>query len=560
VLAFETRPHVLSQNLSIEPASPSWWVPLLLAAPAFIPLLNSLVVAHLTGQVATGFIHHDQPSYVATARDYFDDGFHLLAGNRYASYDTPRIYFQPHLFLLGCLLQLRLDPGLTWAIASMAGVLFAAFVAVRFYQEVVGWRGPAEKLGLLCFFWGGGIFVFIGLVHATIVGRFNAFTILQFDPGTGWWMLNFGRNLVYGPTEAYYHAVFLLCMLCLFLRRYAAAIAFAVLLSVSHPFTGLEIGVIVAGYFILERLCGDRSVKPIHISISIALPCLHVGYYLLFLNQFADHRALFGQWQQLGVMRNWIYPASTFVPALFLVGLFALARLWRWPGAGQVFEDRRNRLFIVGFLVVFGFTQHYRVMDPIQPIHFAHGYDWISLFFLGAPLLVTVLRWLLRIQARWLRVLALSALVGLFLSDNLLWFATFIKPNVSQAFIIGHEQKDLLKWLGARAVPREMVVTADPSLAYLVGTYTRIRSWAGFPADTPHFEARMLECQQAFQNGVILPVWQDMHVFYIQRTSEDSNWTPPAGANQVFHNAKYNIWEQPGKGALDAIHEHPLGH
>jgi hypothetical protein len=552
-----TPPHELSTvSPYSEPvsASPPWWVPLLLAAPAFIPLLNSLVVAHSRGQIATGFIQHDQPSYVATARDYFDQGFHLLSSNRYADYDTPRIYFQPHLFLLGCFLQLGLDPGLTWSIASIIGVLFAAFVAVRFYREVVGWHSAAEKLGLVCFFWGGGVFALVGLVYGTIVGRFNAFTILHFDPGIGWWMLNFGRNLVYGPTEAYYHAVFLLCMLCLLLRRYAAAIAFAVLLSVSHPFTGLEIGVIVAGYFILERLCGDRSVKPVHIAVSIALPCLHVGYYLLFLNRFPDHLLLFGQWQQLGVVRNWLYPASVFLPALCLVGLFALARLWRWPGVGRVIRDRRSRLFLLAFLVIFGFTQHYRVMDPIQPIHFAHGYDWIALFFLGAPVLVGVLGWLLRIQARWLRVLALCALVGLFLSDNLFWFTSFIKPNVSQAMILGHEQKDLLKWLGVRAVPREMVVTADPTVAYLVDTYTRVRSWAGFPASTPDFQARMLECQQALQNGVILPAWQSMHVFYIQRRREDPNWKPPRNAIEIFHNAKYNIWEDPGSGASDVIH------
>jgi xanthosine utilization system XapX-like protein len=556
-LIFERRPHELARDLSIEAASPRWWVPLLLAAPAIIPLLNSLVVAHLTGQVATGFIHHDQPSYVATARDYFDEGFHLLARNRYAGYDTPRIYFQPQLFLVGCFLQLGLDPGLTWAIASMVGVLFAAFVAVRFYREVVGWRGPAEKLGLVCFFWGGGIFVLIGLVHAAIVGRFNAFTILQFDPGIGWWMLNFGRNLVYGPTEAYYHGLVLLCLLCLVVRRYAAAIALAILLSLSHPWTGLETSVLVAAYFVVERLYGDRGVKPTHIAISVALPCLHVGYYLLFLNQFADHRALFGQWQQLGVVRNWLYPASTFVPALFLVGLLALARLWRWPGVRQVIEDRRNRLFILAFLVVFGFTQHYRVMEPIQPIHFAHGYDWIALFFLGAPLLVTVLDRLLKVRPRWLAMLAVCGLVGLFLSDNLLWFATFVKPNVSEAVIIAKEQKEVLQWLNPRAVPREMVVTADPTVAYLIDTYTPIRSWAAFPPSTPDFDARNLEIQQAFQSGVILPAWQNMHVFYVQRTLEDRNWTPPAGTNEVFHNAKYNIWEYPGKGAADVIHEPP---
>ena len=105
----------------LEPASPRWWVPVLLAIPALIPLVNSLVVARARGLVATGFIQIDQPYYVADARKYFDEGFHFLYGNPYAGYDTPRIYFQPHLFLLGCFQQLGLDPGVTWVFFSMVG-------------------------------------------------------------------------------------------------------------------------------------------------------------------------------------------------------------------------------------------------------------------------------------------------------------------------------------------------------------------------------------------------------------------------------------------------------
>jgi hypothetical protein len=39
--------------------------------------------------------------YMANAREHFDQGFQLTYGNPYASYGTPAIYFQPHIFLLG---------------------------------------------------------------------------------------------------------------------------------------------------------------------------------------------------------------------------------------------------------------------------------------------------------------------------------------------------------------------------------------------------------------------------------------------------------------------------
>ena len=378
------------EERSLKNPSPRWWLPILLAIPSLIPLISSFIMARLNGFVATGFVQYDQPYYMASARAYFDQGFHFLFGNPYAGYDTPRLYFQPHLFLLGCFQQLGLDPGITWNIFGLVGALFVAFVAVHFYCEVVGWHSRAEKLGLLCFFWGGGVLVLVGFVYACFVGRFNSLTLLHFDPTLGWWMLNFGRNLVYGPTEAYYHGVFLLCMLFLIRRRFGVAIAFAVLLSFSHPWTGIECSVIVASYLLVERLYGDKSVKARYLFASIALVFAHLGYYMVFLNRFADHRALQSQWEANGSVR--LYPSYVFLPALFIVGSFALVRLIRWPGFRRLVQDPRNRLFMVWFLIVFGITQHYRVMRPIDPIHFAHGYDWMALFFLGSPLLVAVPR------------------------------------------------------------------------------------------------------------------------------------------------------------------------
>ncbi len=72
----------------------------------------------------------------------------------------------------------------------------------------------------------------MGFVYAGLVGRLKSAPVLRFDLKQGWWMLNFGRNLVY-PTEAYYHGVFLLSMLFLIRRRFSVAIAFAALLSLS---------------------------------------------------------------------------------------------------------------------------------------------------------------------------------------------------------------------------------------------------------------------------------------------------------------------------------------
>ena len=131
----EDRLKVAVENRCAGNPSPRWWVPVLLAIPALIPLAASLVLARWRGMVATGFVQSDMPYYVANAREHFDQGFRLFYGNPYAGYNTPAIYFQPHIFLLGCFQQLGLDPGLTYDLFGMAAMLFMAFVAVRFYAR-----------------------------------------------------------------------------------------------------------------------------------------------------------------------------------------------------------------------------------------------------------------------------------------------------------------------------------------------------------------------------------------------------------------------------------------
>jgi hypothetical protein len=179
----------------------------------------------------------------------------------------------------------------------------------------------------------------------------------------------------------------------------------------------------------------------------------------------------------------------------------------------------------------------------------------MALFFLGAPILVAILERLLRIRVSGLRALALSAFLLFFLSDNIFWFATFLKPNTSQAIIVLREQREVLNWLDHTTAPPEMVVTADEVLGYLVSTYTHIRSWAGYGGTTPQFEQRRLETIQAFQNDIMLPAWTAMHVLYVQRIPLDAGWKPPADSKEVFRNARYVVWDcPPGRNASEALY------
>ena len=527
--AAEARAERFPESRSPVP----WHIPLLLSLPAFFPLVYACISAWAKGLVPTGFIQYDLPYYAANAREHFDQGFHWTYGNPYASYGTPAIYFQPHILLLGILQKMGLDPGVALNLFGLAAVSLAATAAARLYEELVGWRTWAQKIGLVCFFWGGGILSILGLAFGLFVGTPFAKASLLFDPMDGWWMLNFGRNLA-SPTEAYYHGIFLLAILMLIRKRWGAALALAALLSASHPFSGLSLAMVFTTYAAIEIILASGAVSMWFFAGAAAILVAHAGYYQVYLNLFEDHQILRAQWEL-----DWPYMFWTAFPALYLVGVFAIVPHTRWKNLKLTLKDPRMRLFLVLLAVILGLTHHDLLTKPVQQIHFAHGYDWIALFFLGAPGLIRMIE---RMQAIPSRALAASAL-GLFLllmcSDNLLWFASFHDASVQHyAIAIQPTERDALRWLGRNAEPPALVASTSNQMNYLTSTYTPVRSWFGHDYNTPHAAERRAEIQTSFQTGAPLPTTNP--VYYVPR--RDLNWTPPPGATQVYENAGYEIW------------------
>lgn len=513
-----------------------WWAAPVLALPALIPVARAYL-AYFHGRVPTGFIAYDMPYYMANAREHFDQGFQLTYGNPYAPYGTPAIYFQPQTLLLGCLQHLGLDPGLAFNLFGLAALIFALYVAVCFYEEVVGFQTPASLIGLVCFFWGGGVLCLAGLISGLLKHQRLLGSMLKFDIFDGWWMFNFGRNLTY-PTEAYYHGVFLLSLLCLMRRKFAASLALAALLSCSHPFSGLSLALILVAYSALELMLRSKTAPSWFLAGSIAILAFHLTYYLWFLNRFPDHRALRSRWDL-----PWLYSPSTYVPALLIVATLAAARLIRPPGLVQAVRDDRVRLFIVWFLVVFALTQHNLIVRPIQPVHFAHGYDWTALFFLGYPVLLLVIDRLLSIRRRQPRYAAIGVFVTFILLDNLLWYGSFvfqIRGSPTQAISLTYDQKAVLDWLDRNAKPPEMVVCQDETVGYLISTYTPVRSWEGHWANTPGFQERKAEVEQEFLSGRTLPEWQRMHILYVNERSNP--WSPPLNTVELYQNRGFSVW------------------
>jgi hypothetical protein len=528
--AIEASPPRSAGSLS---ASKIRWTVLLLSLPALIPLGNALIAPHFQGKVPTGFIQYDMPYYLANGREHFDQGLQLTYGNPYAGYNTPAIYFQPQIFLLGLMQQLGCDPGVTFGIFGLLALFFAVTVAVRFYAEVVGIENTAKRIGLVCFFWGGGALTLAGLIVG-LAGGHPLSSLWRYDPESGWWMLNFGRNLVY-PMEAYYHGVFLMSLLALIRRRLALSLACAALLSCSHPFAGLTLSLVLICYSGIELAIRSGAVTLRFMLTAILIAALHLTYYLIWLNRFADHRTVQSQWQI-----GWTYPPITFLLALAIVGCFAMWRLYSSPTG--YFQDSRMRLFAVWFVVVFALTQHNVFMRPFQPIHFAHGYDWMALFFLGAGPLIATLDYLLKIPRPWIRGGALALLLGLFLLDNCTWLAKNAVDN-PEAISLTKAQSAVLQWLSGNLRSGDTVVCKDRLVSYLVSTYTPARSWQGHIFNTPSGGRRHEEVERIFREGRVLPEWRIERVVYVSPAA----WSPPAelSLQRRYGNSEFSIWASP---------------
>jgi hypothetical protein len=176
---------------------------------------------------------------------------------------------------------------------------------------------------------------------------------------------------------------------------------------------------------------------------------------------------------------------------------------------------------------------------PLQPIHFAHGYDWMALFFLGAPLLIAILDRILMMPRPLARNAALAMVLGLFLLDNAAWL---VKIAVNNEFLVSltTNQNGALTWLGHNVKPGDLVVCQDQLVSYLVSTYSPALSWQGHEHNTPWMDQRHDEVERLFSNGQTLPDWKRHGVFYVSPAA----WVPPPTLTltERYSNSDLAIW------------------
>ena len=531
-------------SVSPKPAREHRWTPWLLALavslPAFAPLIGHYLGFRHMGLQPTGFIIYDSAYYLANAREHFDGGtFTALYSNAYSyDYSSPRIYFQPLTLVLGALLDLtRADPGILFAGVGVVLAVVCARASVALFDQFGDRRAPGGTMSYIAFFWGGGAFVLVGTLLAALVRdpTTHAFDVAGWwwfvrkaDPAGGWWFLNLGRNIVL-PTEALYHALFFATIVAIVARRFGLAAAAAAFLSISHPFTGLQLLAIVGAWAALEVLALRSRVAPAWFLVCIAvLSVLHVAYYLWFLPRFPEHRQLQRQWTLAWTLS---FPQSLL--AYGVVASLALSRIATRSRFRRTFDAYPNRLLVVWLVVSLVLENHdLFVRHPVQPLHFTRGYSWVALFLLGLPTLSGFFRRVregVRQPAMWLAIVPVLLVL---LSDNAVWLGATTtqglgmelgrglpRDSLRQGFGLSRDQQEVLAWMNKPQLSGSVVLSEDGDLGYLVTAYTPLRSWRSHYANTPWSEQRRHELDAFFQRGEVVGAWRTLPLVVVFRSS-----------------------------------------
>lgn len=495
-----------------------------------------LYIAHflpVEGFRGTGFITGDMVSYMANARQHFDEGhFNFFYSNPFClDENCPHIYFQLQTLLLSILLYLTgANPGLIFALFGFVALFFTIILSLKFFKNFVGWGTQCHLLTFILFIYGGGILVIAGFFHA--IFKYDTLTeildnLLFFDPGGGFWMLNFGRNFVY-PTETYYHLITIGIIWSAFIKKHLLTSLLLLALSLSHPFYGIQFFLIIISWQAVELILKTKEKQlPKSLFLNILLISFHVFYYLVWMKSFPSHAIIIKQWEM-----NWILPATSAIFAYSLLLLIFILLLRKNENRVNFFKDSFNRLLLLYFLISLGLANHELFIKPIQPIHFTHGHIYIPLFLMVAKYLVDFFN-----KQNFKLKVAKWALFLILLSDNLTWYPgisyiiSTYNPPVSVK--IDNSTRETLTFLQEN-YNNDYILVSNQNINYLASAYTSVKPFFGHDFNTPYATARKKAFKEITETHNLSILEDRKVVFVIEKNNFEFR-------KAILKNKKYRI-------------------
>jgi hypothetical protein len=162
-------------------------------------------------------------------------------------------------------------------------------------------------------------------------------------------------------------------------------------------------------------------------------------------------------------------------------------------------------------------AKHDLLIAPVQPLHFTRGYIWTPLFLLGAPLLVRALRAASGIAVA--RLAVPCAIVGLFLSDNAVWFLLTSAAEHHGAqhsgFTLDPQERAVIEMFRDPRYAGYLVVSQSAKLGYFATVYSPLRSWCSHRFSTLHAKLREVEIDRFFAYGAEPGGWDDRPILAV---------------------------------------------
>ncbi|MCA9085215.1 MAG: hypothetical protein KDA81_14220 [Planctomycetaceae bacterium] len=506
-------------------------------AIVLVPWLT-ILVSHYVGQgeQATGFIQYDQPYYVANGRAIFERGNGLMYPNPSdPSDDAPVIYFHWLPWIFGALVApLGAEPGIMNSLVMAAVLPLFGWLTWRLIRE----RSPqSSPLIFLLAMWGGGVLVIPGLFKGLLRGQTILESVFEFDPTRGLWFLNWGRNVIFA-SESVYHCIVAAAWLFVLRGQHGRALMAAALAATTHPWTGLELLLMLNAWFFLEaiRFRSGRSIT--ELGTAMLMLCLLLGYYKIWLPGYPSHAALQEHWS-LAWVAEWTTILFAYGPVAVVAGLWMKSRHWH--------PDRSEQFLLTCAAVAFGLAIHDRILPkPVQPLHFTRGYIWMPVFLIAVPQLQSMLTAFQSYPLRH-RSLIAAACLTLVMFDNMAfvgahcyWQFTGTNP---ECFRLSRDDRAVLEALQTGENP--VVFCESLDLSYLMPTYTATRPWLCHKFNTPGYLERQKELLPILANNSVdvsrLPSAIDVLVL---KSSRDPSALQQSGDWQKLanENPSWQIW------------------
>ncbi len=525
-----------------------WLRSFLLLIPVFI-----LYFAHYSveknepGTLATGYIIGDMPYYMANALEYKEAShFQWCYPLPFSSnYENNPVYFHPQIFVMGMILRYcNIDTSVLFILFGFIFAILGIRICLKLLQKVSGADKNIFNLLSVLFLWGGGLLVLSGFIFSFVKSgdlpaSLNFKKLFSLDPFEGWWFLNLGRNFIF-PTEAYYHFLFFLSVYFIQQRKNLPAVYAALLLSVSHPFTGIAILLFVASWLYFEKIfMKNKSVTILQMVLITVGLCWFVFYNLIYLPTDPEHKMLMEQWTL-----DWAGGFQNYIPAYLLVAIPAFVRLSTKEKFRKFFADPFGRFLLIWLVINLLLENHNLFIRPHQPLHFTRGYVWACLFLIGCPVIVSWLKNLFAIGSPLKKYGIITVIISIVLLDNLTWMTIeSFRQREGGSVNTKISEKEVLDYLSTHYLDHYLLISQNKNIGYLSTVYTPYRSFYSHKHNTPDGKNQLLKLNRLMNNCIIDSSMQSRNlVFVVYRNKANCEFI--RGSDLLYENKDYEIYSR----------------